>query len=94
MQAGLESFTVLTPLDILFRYLLIGWDIKPLGIPREVDGVKQAAVSVKVNQAALSAVREAFAIDGSIVSYLGPAPAQGTLIDIHPGIERERVALN
>ena len=94
VQVGIESFTVLTPLDILFRYLLIGWDIKPLGVPREVDGVKQAAVSVRVSKPALEAVREAFSVAAPIVTHLGPRPVGGTLVEFLSGYERERASVN
>src|SRR6185295_11038087 len=40
LRAGYEQITLLTPTDLLFRYLLIGLDIKPLGMPVEMDGIK------------------------------------------------------
>lgn len=94
LSAGIEKFTVLTPLDVLFRYLLIGWDIKPLGVPREIDGVKQAAVAVSVTENALKSVREAFAIAGPIVNYNGPTAATGKIIEFLPELERESATVN
>ncbi len=94
VYAGIEQFTVLTPLDILFRYLLIGWDIKPLGVPREVDGIKQAAVAVRVNEAALKAVREAFDLKSQVVTHIGPMPVTGEPIDFLSGYEREHATVN
>ena len=94
VYAGIEQLTVLTPLDILFRYLLIGWDIKPLGVPREVDGVKQAAVAVRVDEAALKAVREAFDIRSQIVTHIGPVPITGEPIEFLSGFERQHALVN
>src|SRR5476651_498621 len=52
LRAGFEKFTLLTPTDLLFRYLLIGLDIKPLGMPVDMDGNKQVAVIVTVDEKA------------------------------------------
>jgi acyl-homoserine lactone synthase len=94
VYAGIEHFTILTPLDILFRYLLIGWDIKPLGVPREVDGVKQAAVAVRVDEAALNAVRDSFEIKGNLITHIGPLPVTGEPIEFLPDFERQRALVN
>ena len=76
------------------RYLLIGWDIKPLGVPREVEGVKQAAVAVRVDEAALKAVRDSFEINGNLVTHIGPLPVNGEPIEFLPEFERERTLVN
>ena len=71
LRAGFEKFTLLTPTDLLFRYLLIGLDIKPLGMPVDMDGNKQVAVIVKVDQQALDAMRLALAVPETQVHYVG-----------------------
>lgn len=79
LRAGYEKFTLLTPTDLLFRYLLIGLDIKPLGMPMDMDGNKQVAVIVTVNQQALVAMRMALGVPEPQVTYLG-APAGDPLV--------------
>src|SRR6185312_8149319 len=69
-RAGIDQVTILTPLEVMFRYMLIGVDVKPLGFHREIDGVKQAAVSVTMNREADAAVKAAFGIRGDIVRYI------------------------
>jgi acyl-homoserine lactone synthase len=74
LRAGYEKFTLLTPTDLLFRYLLIGLDIKPLGMPVDMDGNKQVAVIVKVDQQALDAMRMALGVPDPQVHYVGAPP--------------------
>ena len=71
LRAGYEKVTIFTPTDLLFRYLLIGIDIKPLGMPMDIDGSKQVAVIVTVNQQALDAMRFALGVPEPQVIYLG-----------------------
>jgi len=79
LRAGYENFTLLTPTDLLFRYLLIGLDIKPLGMPVDMDGIRQVAVIVKVDQDALDAMRMALGVSETQVVYLG-APHDDVLV--------------
>lgn len=88
LRAGYEKFTLLTPTDLLFRYLLIGLDIKPLGMPVDLDGTKQVAVIVKVDQPALEAMRLALAVPETQVHYVG-AP-QGDPLVLAPDVEKKR----
>ena len=78
LRAGYDKVTIFTPTDLLFRYLLIGIDIKPLGMPMDVDGAKQVAVIVTVNSQALDAMRLALGVPEPQVVYIG-APADDTL---------------
>jgi len=79
LRAGYEQITLLTPTDLLFRYLLIGLDIKPLGMPVEMDGIKQIAMIAKVDQQALDVLRQAFAVPQTQVHYIG-APRGDRLV--------------
>jgi acyl-homoserine lactone synthase len=88
LRAGYEKFTLLTPTDLLFRYLLIGLDIKPLGMPADMDGNKQVAVIVKVDQQALDAMRMALGVPETQVHYVG-AP-QGDLLALAPDGAQQR----
>jgi acyl-homoserine lactone synthase len=78
LRAGYEQVTIFTPTDLLFRYLLIGIDIKPLGMPMDVDGSKQVAVIVNITRQALDAMRFALGVPEPQVVYLG-APAGDAL---------------
>jgi len=70
VRAGIEQLTLLTPLNTLYRCLLMGVEVKPLGTPREIDGIPQAAVAFVTNQATLDNVRQAFGIKENIVRYI------------------------
>ncbi|MEJ1968062.1 MAG: acyl-homoserine-lactone synthase [Rhizomicrobium sp.] len=79
LRAGYDKVTILTPTDLLFRYLLIGIDIKPLGMPVDIDGNKQVAVIVTVNRQALDAMRLALGVPEPQVHYVG-VPAGDPLV--------------
>jgi acyl-homoserine lactone synthase len=72
-KAGIEYLTILTPLDVLFRYMLMGLEVKPLGTPREMDEVKQAAVTVKTGYPTLEMLRAGLGINGDILKFTGVA---------------------
>jgi acyl-homoserine lactone synthase len=85
LRAGYEQVTIFTPTDLLFRYLLIGIDIKPLGMPMDIDGNKQVAVIVTVDQRALDAMRFALGVPEPQVLYIGAPdndPLRLTPVDI------------
>jgi acyl-homoserine lactone synthase len=85
LRAGYEQVTIFTPTDLLFRYLLIGIDIKPLGMPMDIDGNKQVAVIVTVNQQALDAMRFALGVPEPQVLYIGAPdndPLRLTPVDV------------
>jgi acyl-homoserine lactone synthase len=86
-RAGIDYVTILTPLEVMFRYMLIGVEVKPLGFHREIDGVKQAAVRVKMDKLADQAVKAAFGIKGNIVRYIGPAGSELPLRSIPESVE-------
>src|SRR5581483_8615723 len=71
LRGGFTHMTVMTPTDLLFRYLLIGFDVKPLGLPMEMDGTKQVASILTVTEESVAAIREAFAVPEPQVVYLG-----------------------
>ncbi len=79
LRAGFEKFTLLMPTGLLFRYLLIGLEVKPLGLPALSGGNRKVAAIVTVNRAALEAVREALDVPEQQVDYVG-APAGDPLV--------------
>lgn len=78
VRAGWHRLTTLLPTDTLFHHLVIGLDIKPLGLPVERDGIKQIAVAVTADQTALNALRLALGVFEPLVHYVG-APAGDSL---------------
>jgi acyl-homoserine lactone synthase len=86
-RAGIDRVTILTPLEVMFRYMLMGIDVRPLGFYREIDGVKQAAVDVRMNEMVDRTVKAAFGIEGNIVRYLGRAGEELPLPSIPASVE-------
>jgi acyl-homoserine lactone synthase len=78
-RAGFGRITMLLPADVMFHHLVLGIDIKPLGLPVRRDGMEQVAVAVSVTQEAESALRLAFDIFAPLVRYDG-APDGDPLI--------------
>jgi acyl-homoserine lactone synthase len=70
-RAGFEKFTMLLPTEMLFHHLVIGVDIKPLGLPVERNGMSQLAAVVPANQHALDAMRLALDVHEPLVHYVG-----------------------
>ncbi len=79
VRAGFEMITTLMSTDLLYRHLVMGLDVKPLGLTVERDGSRQMAVAITVDQEALDALR--FALDEfePLVRYAG-APAGDPLL--------------
>jgi acyl-homoserine lactone synthase len=78
-RAGYDRLTLLIHTDNLYRHLLIGLDIKPLGLGVDRDGLQQIPVVVRVNDDALASLRDAFNVHDSEIYYVG-APRQDVLV--------------
>ncbi|MEI9990166.1 MAG: acyl-homoserine-lactone synthase [Rhizomicrobium sp.] len=85
VRAGCEKFTTLMPTDLLFRHLVMGVDVKPLGLTVVREGTKQVAVAVTVGQNALDAMRLALDVFEPLVHYVG-APTDDPLVLAPPRI--------
>ena len=70
-RAGYDRLTMLLPADVMFHHLVIGVDIKPLGLSVKRDGIEQVAVAVSVTQSTQNALRLALDIFEPLVSYDG-----------------------
>jgi acyl-homoserine lactone synthase len=70
-RAGYEKITMLLPADVLFYHLVMGVDIKPLGLSVQRDGIEQVAVQVDVTQRTLNALRLALDVFEPVVRYAG-----------------------
>jgi acyl-homoserine lactone synthase len=79
LRAGYEKFTLVMPTESLFRYLLIGLNVKPLGLPIERGAEHEVAVIVTVDSKALDAMRMALDVPEQQVDYVG-APADDPLV--------------
>lgn len=71
LRSGYSQFTVMTSMELLFRYLLIGINTKPLGVPVDMDGSKQVAAILTVDAVGLDAVRTALGVPRTQVHYVG-----------------------
>ena len=71
LRAGYEKFTWVVPADMLLHLLLIGLDIKPLGIPADRNGIRHIAVAVTADRAALDVLRLALHVPQAQVEYVG-----------------------
>jgi acyl-homoserine lactone synthase len=80
LRAGYDKFTMLLPTDMLFHHLLMGIDIRPLGLTTERDGIRQVAVAVTADQAALDALRYALDVDDPLVHYVGGPMADSLVL--------------
>lgn len=54
---GLTRLTMITHLEYLSRLLAVGWECRPLGVPKEFDGHMFGAMEVSITPATLSALR-------------------------------------
>ncbi len=57
---GLTRFTMITHPEYLSRLLAVGWECRPLGIPKAFDGNTFGAMEVSITPATLKALRMQF----------------------------------
>jgi acyl-homoserine lactone synthase len=69
--AGIKALTVFGPMRILSHYVGLGWDIRPLGAPVEIDGIPQVAFILYTDARCLSLVRLAYSIAESRIVCRG-----------------------
>lgn len=88
MRAGIRRFTCLCPLGVLHKYLRIGVEAAPLGVPVEMDGTVFAAASFSTAEKDIALIRSAFDIRGPLVRYVGMTigGAPGIAWDRAPGL--------
>ena len=60
LARGLSAFTIMTPLEALPTVLAAGWDCRPLGLPRDADGVTIAALRIGFDAVILQRMRDQF----------------------------------
>ncbi len=60
IEHGITRLTAVCHLKFLSMLLSVGWDCRPLGLPREVDGEIAGAILIHVNADALAIIRDRF----------------------------------
>lgn len=85
-RAGLSQFVTLCPISVVHQYVKIGLAVKPLGIPKEIDGVVCVAASFPTFERDLEMVRAALKVTGNVVRYIGPqSPMEHCSLPTAPG---------
>jgi N-acyl-L-homoserine lactone synthetase len=67
LTAGVTRYTMMTHTAYLSQLLALGWDVEPLGLPREIGGQMLGAVQVNVKPQTLSLFRAKFALPDQVL---------------------------
>lgn len=67
LTAGITRYTMISHMAYLSQLLATGWDVEPLGLPREIDGQLLGALQVNVNVATLQTFRSKFHLSGPVL---------------------------
>jgi N-acyl-L-homoserine lactone synthetase len=67
LTMGITRYTMLTHMSYLPQLLAIGWDVEPLGLPKEIGGQMLGALQVNVHASTLQLFRQTFAISGPVL---------------------------
>ncbi|QMW21866.1 acyl-homoserine-lactone synthase [Sandaracinobacteroides saxicola] len=67
LTVGITRYTMMTHTAYLSQLLATGWDVEPLGLPKEVGGQSLGALQVNVNAATLRRFRQKFNISSPVL---------------------------
>jgi N-acyl-L-homoserine lactone synthetase len=67
LTVGITRYTMMTHMAYLSQLLATGWDVEPLGLPRDVGGEMLGALQVNVNAATLQRFRAKFGLSESVL---------------------------
>jgi len=67
LTMGITRYTMMTHTAYLSQLLATGWDVEPLGLPKEVGGQQLGALQVNVHASTLQLFRRKFAISESVL---------------------------
>lgn len=67
LTAGITRYTMMTHTAYLSQLLATGWDVEPLGLPKEIDGQMLGALQVNVNVSTLRVFRSKFGLFGPVL---------------------------
>jgi acyl-homoserine lactone synthase len=62
LTAGIRRYTMMTHVAYLSQLLATGWDVEPLGLPKEIDGQLLGALQVNVKPETLTLFRAKFGL--------------------------------
>lgn len=71
IQAGIQRLSAVASPYTISHYLRCGWQLLPVGSPRELDGEMQVAVEIQCTSEGASAMRAAYGFRSPIVSGTG-----------------------
>ncbi|MFQ3665962.1 MAG: acyl-homoserine-lactone synthase [Sphingomonadaceae bacterium] len=67
LTAGITRYTMMTHTAYLSQLLALGWDVEPLGLPKEIGGQMLGALQVNVKPETLSLFRAKFALPEQVL---------------------------
>ncbi len=67
LTMGITRYTMMTHTAYLSQLLATGWDVEPLGLPKDVGGQQLGALQVNVHASTLQLFRKKFAISESVL---------------------------
>jgi N-acyl-L-homoserine lactone synthetase len=67
LTMGITRYTMMTHMAYLSQLLATGWDVEPLGLPKEVGGEWLGALQVNVNPETLQRFRAKFGISSPVL---------------------------
>lgn len=67
LTMGITRYTMMTHVAYLPQLLATGWDVEPLGLPKEIDGQMLGALQVNVNATTLRVFRSKFSLSGPVL---------------------------
>jgi acyl-homoserine lactone synthase len=67
LTMGITRYTMMTHTAYLSQLLATGWDVEPLGLPREIAGQSLGALQVNVHASTLQLFRSKFQLTGSVL---------------------------
>lgn len=67
LENGISRYTMMTHMAFLSSVIAVGWDCEPLGLPETHDGVAIAALSITVDRASLTRLRQQYDIPAPVL---------------------------
>jgi N-acyl-L-homoserine lactone synthetase len=67
LVAGITRYTMMTHMAYLSQLLATGWDVEPLGLPKEIGGQMLGALQVNVRPETLQVFRRKFGLPDSVL---------------------------
>jgi acyl-homoserine lactone synthase len=94
LMSGIEQLSFIGTMELLNLNLSIGWKPEPLGVPDKVAGATTGAFILTVGPRQLERVRQYFALQTRLVTYIGPRPVGASMVDYVPMPDMPGFSLN